>query len=200
MTEQETTTATVPITVNIDVDALLKAHLGYRVAKPGTYNGDPDDWDDEEVYYGDGQIMDIVADKLAARVENDIREAVRAAVKDAALDKVDRIIDEVMDQEIQLTSSYGEPKAEPTTLRAAMIKAMTDRLEESVDEHGKRFTSDIYRANRGAPYLTWRASQVAKEVLDTELNNRLAQAVKDIRSAATDLVSQKIAAALRKVL
>lgn len=187
MTEQEATTAHVPITITIDIDQLLKSELGWRTVNVGSY-------DDPEPDYvpGDGRLIDVVADKLAARVQSEIANAVRDAVRDKALEKVDGLINEVMSQPIRLTSTYGEPKSPEMSMREAMIKAMTDRLEQKVDSQGKPATG--YRTD--TTYLQWRAEQVARTVLDKEMTKRLSDAGKQIKDAATDLVSKRIAEVL----
>jgi hypothetical protein len=195
MSESEQVEAHVPITISIDVEQLLKSELGWT-----TYNAD--DYDDPEPGYapgGDGRIIDVVAMKLAKAIEDEVRTAVSEAVKIKALEKVDALIDDVMSGTIRLTSEYGEPKSPETTVREAMIKAMTDRLEAPVDRDGKTFDG---RKSYGTKYtyLQYRAEQTAKVVLDKELSTQLAAATKQIKDKATDLVSKKISEALGRVL
>lgn len=187
MTEQEETIVHAPITISVDVDALLKSELGYRTVNIGS-------WDDPEPDYipGDGKIIDVVADKLAHRLEGDIAMAVRQAVNDKALEKVDGLIDEVMTTPIKMTSTYGEPRSPEMSLREAMVKAMIDRLEERVDSQGKRQRNDGFGRD-GKTYLQWRAEQVGRDILDKDLSKRLSEAAKQIKDSATDLVSKRIA-------
>lgn len=184
MTEHEEVVAHAPITITIDVDELLKSHLGYRTVNVGSY-------DDPEPEYvpGDGQIIDVVADKLAARLNGEIADAVRNAVRDKALEKIDALIEEVMTTPIKLTSTYGEPKSPEMSMREAMIKAMTDRLDEKVNSEGKRYDN----FGRGQTYLQWCAEQTARAVIDKEMTDRCSAAAKQIKSATNDLVGKRIA-------
>lgn len=190
MSESEQVEAHVPITISIDVDQLLRSELGWTAFNAGS-SVDP------ELDYapgGNGRIIDVVADKLAAKLYDQTKVLVGEAVKERALDRVDDLIDEIMDERMILTSAYGEPQGEPTTLRAAMIKAMTDRLEEQVDDSGKRLGRDRYSyGGKGFTYLHWRATKVAKDILDKELSTQLVDATRTIRDKAKTMVSQKIA-------
>jgi hypothetical protein len=111
-------------------------------------------------------------------------------VRAGALEKVDALIDEVMAQPVRLTSTYGEPKSPEMSMREAMIKAMTDRLDQKVDRDGKR-ARDGYGTSQ--TYLQWRAEQTANSVIDKEMSKRLSEAAKQIKEAATNLVSKRIA-------
>jgi hypothetical protein len=76
------------------------------------------------------------------------------------------------------------------SMREAMIKAMTDRLDQKVDRDGKR-ARDGYGTSQ--TYLQWRAEQTANSVIDKEMSKRLSEAAKQIKEAATNLVSKRIA-------
>lgn len=187
MSESEQVEAHVPITITIDVDQLLRSELGWTTYDAG----------DEPGYEqgGNGRIVDVVATKLAAAIEREVKDSVREAVRDKTLEKVDSLIDEVMDGAIRLTSQYGEPKSPEMTLREAMIKAMTDRLEEKVDRDGRRST-DSYGSRSDRTYLQWRAEKTATDVMDKELSGKLSEAAKRIKEQATDIVGKKIAEVL----
>lgn len=203
MSDTEKTTANVPITVNIDVEALVNAELGLRTTN---YRGgfDPDDFepDDFEPEYepGDGRLIDIVADKMAARVQRSVQKVVEESVRAKVLEKVDGLIEEIMESPVVLTSTLGEPKKAPEmSMREAMIKAMVDRLDEGVDSNGKRRDrGDYYGSHK--TYLEWRAEQVARLVIDKEMDGRISTAVKQIRDAAKDLVGKKISDALGRAI
>ena len=189
MTEHEETIAHTPITISIDVDQLLRSELGWRTVNVGSYD------DPEEDYVPDNdRIIDVVADKLASALKRETENAVRSAVREKVLEKVDGLIDEVMSTPITLTSTYGEPKSPEMSMREAMIKAMTDRLDEKVNSDGKRSSDSFGRGTQ--TYLQWRAEQTARAVLDKELSQRMTDAAKQIKSTAMDLVSKKIAEVL----
>lgn len=196
MTEQEKVTAHVPITISIDVDELIKSELGWRTQTIGNGYGDEDEY---EYVPGDGRLIDVVADKIAARLQSAIERPVRDAVKEAALAKVDGLIEKIMSEPVQLMSSrLGEPKSPELSMREAMIKAMVDRLDGRVNDNGQPYQRDAFGADRGTSYLQWQAQQVAREVLDKDLTAQLTEAGKQIRSAATDLIGKRIAEVLGK--
>lgn len=188
--DRETVEAHLPITISIDVDRLLRSELGWTSYNAGSY-------EDPEPGYapgGDGRIVDVVAHKLAKAIEGDVRAAVTEVVKERSLEHIDTLIEMVMNSPIQLTSEYGEPRSPETTMREAMIKAMTDRLEMTVDDSGKPLERSRYSyGDRGFTYLDWRAKKVAQDILDKELSSKLSEASKTIRDKAKNLVSAKIA-------
>ena len=188
MRDEQQAEAHVPITISIDVEQLLKSELGWTAYTDDI--GEPD-----YAPGGDGRIVDVVAAKLAAAIQNDVKTAVLDAVRERTLDQVDDLIDEVMEGSIRLTSQYGEPKSPETTLREAMIKAMTDRLESKVDRDGKPSRNDSY-GRSDKTYLQWRAEQTASTILDKELSSKLAEAAKAIKVSATEIVGKKIAEVL----
>lgn len=196
MTEQESVEAHVPITISIDVQQLLRSELGWT---PQYSGHGPDDYEEEEpLPGGNGKIVDVVAAKLADAIKKDVLTDVKAAVKETALAKVDALIDEIMIQPLTLTSSYGEPKSGEMTLREAMIKAMNDRLTSTVDSNGKPLDRNGY--GRGMSFIQWHAEQAARAVLDKELTGQISAAVKQIKTAATNLVTTKIGEALGRAL
>lgn len=197
MTEQEKTSINTPITIAIDVQELLKSELGWRHATPISTNGDPDDWDDD-VEYGNGKLIDLVAFKLAAEIKADASRAIREVVKERALAQVDTLIEEILAGTVTLTSEYGEAKSPAMTIREAMIKAMTDRLECNVDANGKKIDRNSYGS--GTSYLVWHSQRAAQNVLDKELTGQINAAVKQIKTAAQQLVTNKIGEALGRAL
>lgn len=191
MSEIEQAEAHVPITISIDVEQLLKSELGWT-----TYNAG--DYESPESGYapgGDGRIIDVVAAKLAAAIQKDVKSVVQDAVREKALEKVDDLIDEVMAGDIRLTSQYGEPKSPEMTLREAMIQAMVTRLDSKVDRDGKPSRNDRY-GGTDRTYLQYRAEKVAEQILDKELSSKLAEAAKAIKTSATEIVGKKIAEVL----
>lgn len=195
MTEQETTEAHVPIMISIDVDQLLKSELGWSSV---VTRSSIDDYEEDVVAGGNGRIIDLVAFKLAGAIEGEARKAVFAAVKESALARVDALLDETIKERLTLTSSYGERlnDQDDITLREAMIKAMTDRLDGKVDDQGRPFKGDAWHADRGTTYLMWHANKLAKDIMDKELSTRLSEAGRQIRSAATDMIGKQIARVL----
>lgn len=190
MSESEKVEAHVPITLTIDVDALLRSELGWTQFNAGGY-------EDPELDYapgGNGHLIDIVADKLAAKLYNETKEVVAAAVKERAVDRVDDLLDDLMDERMVLTSEFGVPRGEPTTLRAAMIKAMTDRLDQPVDRDGKRLDRNSYGSSQ--TYIQWRSEQAARTVMDKEMSDQLSTAAKKIKDHAKNIVAAKLAAVL----
>lgn len=192
-----TETAHVPITVTIDVSALVKSELGWTGPTFQGYDedGDPEYGDPEPT--GGGQIIDIVADKLAARLQSEAKIAVREAVKERALAKVDGLLDEILTSRLNLTNTLGEKTGGTTTVREAMIKAMTDRLEQRVDDSGKPVRNNGGWGNdRGYSYIAWHAQKAAVEVLDKEFMANTMSAAKEIKEKAKNAVAAKLAAVL----
>ena len=201
MTEKETVTAHLPITISIDVEQLIKAELGWRTRTMQSSSYVDDDDGDYEYVPGDGRIIDVVADKVASKIQSQVVNDVRAAIKEKALEKVDGLIEKMMSEPLTLTSSYGEPIAPEMLMREAMIKAMSDRLNQQVDKNGKPHDRSIsFGADRGYTYIAWRAEQVARDVMDKELSAKLAEAAKAIKTAATDLIGKRIADVLGRGL
>jgi hypothetical protein len=196
-------TAHLPITVTINVDALIKSELGWTPWPTG-YDDDGEPDYDEPNYRpgGNGKIIDIVTDKLAARLQSETKTAVREAVKEVALAKVDALMDEIMAEKLVLTNSLGEVQGsgEALTLRESMIKAMTDRLESRVDDNGKPLTNQRFGNDRGFSYIAWHADRAARLVLDKELVEDVKTAVKEIRDKTKAAVSAKVAAMLSAAL
>lgn len=190
MSESERVEAHVPITISIDVDALLKSELGWTTFNAGSY----EDPDPGYMTGGNDHFIDIVANKLAAKLYDETKAIVTKAVRERAVDRVDDLLDDIMDERMMLTSTYGEPKGEPTTLREAMIKAATDRLDQPVNQDGKRIDRNSYGTSY--TYIQWRAEQTARTVLDKELTGQLSDAAKKIKDHAKNIVAAKLAAVL----
>lgn len=190
MSESEQVEAHVPITISIDVERLLRSELGWTAFNAGSS-------EDPELDYmpgGNGRIIDVVADKLAARLYDQTKVIVAEAVKERAIDHIDDLIDDTMDAPVFHTSQFGDPKSEPLPLREWMVKAMVDRLEQQVDDYGKRIDRNSY--GKSYTYIQWRAEQTAKLVLDKELSGQLSAAAKKIKDHAKNVVASKIAAVL----
>lgn len=190
MTESETVEAHVPITLTIDVDTLLKSELGWTAFNAGS-------GEDPELDYspgGNGHFVDIVANKLAGRLYDQTKAIVAEAVRERAVDRIDGLLDDLLDQNVFHTSQFGDPKSEPLPLREWMVKAMTDRLEQPVDDNGKRIERNSYGTSY--TYIQWRAEQTAKTVLDKELTGQLSDTAKKIKDHAKNIVAAKLAAVL----
>lgn len=189
MSESEQVEAHVPITLTIDVDALLKSELGWTAFNTGSY-------EDPDLDYragGNGRFIDVVADKLAAKLYDQTKAIVADAVKERAVDRIDDLIDDTMEAPVFHTSQFGNAKSEPLPLREWMVKAMVDRLEEKVDTEGKR-KRDNYGSSQ--TYIQWRAEQTARTVMDKELSGQLSSAAKKIKDHAKNIVAAKLAAVL----
>lgn len=176
------------VTIGINVAELLRSELGWQDRNTGSW----DDPDFEQYPGGNGRIIDLVADKLAGRIEKPVREAVAEAVKQRALAKVDELIDNVMDGTVPTTNAFGETKAPDQTLREFMVKAMTDRLNSHVDSSGRRGD----RGYGAKSYLEWHVDKIAGEVLDRQMNSQLSEASRKIKEKASALVAAKVAKVL----
>lgn len=174
------------ITLTINVEDILKSELGWQEVYDydGPVGVQPG---------GNGRLIDLVADTLALRLADDVRSAVEKAVKEIALAKVDSLIDQVMVDPVILVKPGGAGE-EATNLRAAMVKAMKDRLDQRVDSNGKP------AFGTGRTYLDWHVEKAAREVLDQELSTTLLDFSRKIREETKALVRHRVAEALGKGL
>lgn len=184
MTEEITGQIATPVTITVDLDALVKSH-GYG-PRPDT----------DEAYGGDG-LAPLVARMVADRLAPDMKKAVTDLVKEAALDQVHDIIGEVMAGQIQLTNSYGEPIGKFSTLREQIVASVTEQLNAKVNSRGGRAPS--YERD-AIPYMRWLAKDAADKALKGELDKAVKAAVNEVKQSVADLVTAELGARIAKTV
>jgi len=175
MTSAETIQPTSGVHITIDPEALLHAFV------PEGYDHETD----EE--YGSpvvsrllGGATELLADRFAPIIENEIRSAVQ--------EQINVRVAEVFEQGIRRTDHWGQPTGEPTTV-ATMIRTEAEKyLTEQVGEYNRRET---------------RAQKLIREAVDSRFSTELRKAVDQakgealvrVRTAASEIVTETIARA-----
>ena len=103
----------------------------------------------------------------------EITGAVRVQVSGAIAEKVGALIDAALEGGIQQHNEYGEPKGEPTTLKALIGKTGEKYLSEKVDKEGK--ASNYTNVGTRLEYLV---SKAVEKHIDYKLKQEIEKAVK----------------------
>ena len=172
-------TVEAPVTVSVDLDALVKAS-GYVA---GGYNHDT------EEYEPGGGLVEMVANLIATKLKADIRKEVVAAVNDQVQAQVGAIVTEVIEGTIKVTNAFGEPTGGPMTLRERIIKEARDVLDRRVNENG---SYDRYSGRDSMTLVNYIAKKAAKEAITGELKTAADQAVAEVKQGIRDLVGAQI--------
>lgn len=181
MSENIETQVATPVTVSVDLDALIKAS-GYI---GGGYNDDTDE------YEPGGGLVEMVANLLANKLKSTVRDQVAEAVQQQVRDQVRDIVAEVISGEVKVTNGFGEPTGKVTTLRERIVKEAQEALNRKVNSNG----SYAGAYDRDATTLTMHiARTAAKEALNKELKEAAAAAVAEVKTGVRDLVSTEISA------
>ena len=172
--------ATVPITVTVDLEQLLAAHVGDIPA----WTGDPDD-EYEPPTPLIGAIITGVAHVMAGKLMADATgyQGMKGRIRDAIDEKVADIVTGQLDREFLPVDSYGEVQrhAEPTTLREQIKAQASTALAKGMKP------SDRYNTDLGG----------LKKYIDTEIDrqikNELAEAVKEAKATVVAKVKANAA-------
>ena len=180
MNDQTEIQATVPITVTVDLEQLLTAHVGDAPA----WTGDPDD-EYEPPTPLIGAIITGVAHVMAGKLMADATgyQGMKGRIRDAIDEKVGEIVAAQLDREFLPVDSYGEVQrhAEPTTLREQIKTQASTALAKGMKP------SDRYNTDLGG----------LKKYIDTEIDrqikNELAEAVKEAKATVVAKVKANAA-------
>ncbi len=180
MNDQTEIQATVPITVTVDLEQLLTAHVGDIPA----WTGDPDD-EYEPPTPLIGAIITGVAHVMAGKLMADATgyQGMKGRIRAAIDEKVADIVTGQLDREFLPVDSYGEVQrhAEPTTLREQIKTQASTALAKGMKP------SDRYNTDLGG----------LKKYIDTEIDRQikteLAEAVKEAKATVVAKVKANAA-------
>lgn len=179
MNESTEVTVEAPVTVTVDLDALVKAS-GYVA---GGYNHDA------EEYEPGGGLIEMVANLLATKLKADVRKEVVAAVEAEVRSQVRDIVAEVIDGTVKVTNAFGEATGGTMTLRERIVKEAKDALNVRVDRNGG---FDRYAGRDSMTLVHYIAKQTANEAIKGELKAAADEAVAEVKQGVRDIVSAQI--------
>lgn len=117
------------------------------------------------------------------KCSHEISSAVHAKVSETISEKVGDMIDSALESGIQPRNEYGEPKGEPTTLKALIGKAGEKYLSEKVNKDG---TTGGYN-----PVGT-RLEHLVNRAIEKHIDYRLTQEIDKAVKLATEKAQMKI--------
>jgi hypothetical protein len=179
-----------PVQVVVDTDKLLD-QIGWRETD---YNYEGEEYEQTGPANLRKGLAAEVAKVLAPQLRSEMVEVVREVANEVAHERVAAVVDEVMAGEIRKTNSWGEPTGEPVTLREILVAEVKTALERKVDTHGR----PAGYSRDGMPYVDYVARTAAAEAIKGELAPAVKDAVAEVKSKVTSIVSEHLAAQITR--
>lgn len=133
------------------------------------------------------QIMRKSADHIKTLIEEQIQDAIGA--------QINAIVLEILTQTYTPHSKYGDIEGEPTTIRREFEKAVAAWWAQKVEPDG----APANYSYSGEPRSSWIAKKAIKELLDTELKDKMTGLVRNSRAALKAGVTAALADAVEKM-
>lgn len=174
------------VTVSIDLDEHLRGQTHYD-ADGETYS--------EPTTLEDVVLAEVVRTVVAKLVTDDLYRGLRQKVleiRDEVIrEAVTPLVTEAIEASVQPTDHYGEPKGEPTTLRAIIVKNAQDYLSKP--------SGGDYNRKALAPVQAFIAAEVASTVTK-ELREALDAGKAEVKQALQEQGAKLIAEAIAKTV
>lgn len=177
-------TRPVEITLTLDLDAHLSQHIGY----------DEDGEPIQQATELEDVLIGLAANKMVERLvsqrgnwDGAVRDRVNRVRDEVIVERVTPLIDEALAAAVQPTNRFGEPAAEPTTLRSVIVREATAWLTKP---SGDGFARD-------------RKSNIARiigEEVDRAFNRELKAAIDAAKAEVSAAVQAKGAEVLAQTI
>ena len=132
--------------------------------------------------------------RLVEKFEDQIRREVQAKVGPVIDAQVNAIVEDALTKVFTPVDEFGDPKGEPTTVKAILAKKAKSFLEEKVDRYGK--TGNTYGSRQSrAEYLV---GKLFEEALDDAAKREIETIAKQAKEKAHVKVAELIVAQIQK--
>ena len=132
--------------------------------------------------------------RLVEKFEDQIRREVQAKVGLAIEAQVNAIVEDALTKVFTPVDEFGDPKGEPTTVKAILSKKAKSFLEEKVDMYGK--TGNTYGAKQ--PRAEYLLGKLFEEALDHTAKREIEAIAKQAKEKAHVKVAELIVAQIQK--
>ena len=123
--------------------------------------------------------------RLVEKFEDQIRREVQAKVGLAIEAQVNAIVGDALTKVFTPVDEFGDPKGEPTTVKAILSKKAKSFLEEKVDMYGK--TGNTYGSRQS------RAEYLVGKLFEEALDHAAKREIETIAKQAKEKVHVKVA-------
>lgn len=174
---------TVALTINVPLsdlspeaihDAIIAAAVD-RVLGVGTRTKNDED----------GTPYEVADNRRLDQMRKEVRDITTARIEAVVAEKVPAIVSEALEGTFQPTTSWGEKKGEPTSMREVILKTATTWLSETVDGRGEKNYN-------GVPRARWLMQQSVESVFNKELKAEVDKAAAEIKAGLVGKVSTAI--------
>ena len=132
--------------------------------------------------------------RLVEKFETEIRREVQAKVGPIIEAQINAIVESALTQVFTPVDEFGDPKGEPTTVKAILAKKAKSFLEEKVDMYGK--TGNTYGGRQSrAEYLL---GKLFEEAIDSAAKREIEAIAKRAKEKAHVKVAELIVAQIQK--
>lgn len=140
------------------------------------------DWQQEQIAKA---IVAEVSYRLIEKFETEIRREVQAKVGPIIEAQINAIVESALTQVFTPVDEFGDPKGEPTTVKAILAKKAKTFLEEKVDSSGR--TNNTYGAKQP------RAEYLLGKLFEEAINHTAKREIEDIAKQAKEKAHVKVA-------
>lgn len=150
------------------------------------------DWQQEQIAKA------IVAEAVCRLIDkcgNDLTRIVQERVATAIEAHVNTIVEDALSKVFTPVDEFGDPKGEPTTVKAILAKKAKSFLEERVDNTGKAQVSHYQATKPRAEYLV---GKLFEEALDHAAKTEIKKIADQARDKAHVEVARLIVAQIQK--
>lgn len=149
------------------------------------------DWPQEKVLEA---ITGQAAANIVGELEHEIRRDVRAKVSKAIEDQINAIVLDTLTREFQPVDEFGDPKGEPSTVKAIIATKARKYMNEQVGTDGR--ASNTYGTKQ--PRWEWIICQLVGQAIDRQVKEEIAILAKDAKAKAHLEVARLLVAQIQK--
>lgn len=149
------------------------------------------DWQQEQIAKA---IVAEVSYRLIEKFETEIRREVQAKVGPVIDAQVNAIVEDALTKVFTPVDEFGDPKGEPTTVKAILAKKAKTFLEEKVDSSGR--VSNTYGTKQ--PRAEYLLGKLFEEALDHTAKREIEAIAKQAKEKAHVKVAELIVAQIQK--
>lgn len=148
-------------------------------------------WEQEQIAQA---VVSEVSYRLIEMFETEIRREVQAKVGPVIDAQVNAIVEDALTKVFTPVDEFGDPKGEPTTVKAILAKKAKTFLEEKVDSSGR--TGNTYGAKQ--PRAEYLLGKLFEEALDHTAKREIEAIAKQAKEKAHVKVAELIVATIQK--
>lgn len=180
--------AVLPVTVQIDLEEILKGHA-FRGENCVEYG------EEDEVYPVPTQLVDLVANSLAHTLKGEVSKWVKEIIQEEARVAARAEVDKYFDGTVKLTNSYGHKEKE-LPLREFIVENIEEYINEKVNSRG-----EVERYSReGIPRIKYLVNEKVRVELGSKMDKRISEVIEAGVSSVEDVVSSELSKKIAKKL